>query len=579
MRIGDIELTEPAEWSRETIADGNWLQTNTMKPLWDNEIALARAIGENKEVVNLYLKAPGREEEHPPEYWIADSEGNIVTKEQMVAWHAAGKYFILNESLDPDMNSRLYFLGRSVCTNQQIWMTFTSVEGSGVIDLIDVNVYADSNGNIYSTGKSKTKSAEDRVIMCKVSYETSPYDVDEGRQLAYLKEVNDELYGDDLYITAEKCYRWMNEKSKILVLLGNSESQNYTYYLSSYWNQDKDSDNRRKYRMTFTCISAGDASKRRLIATFLSENINSDYSTTKMRMYKVSDPQGIHWCASSYEEIQDLVTEDQVVRVDHDQSSELNNDKKTTARNNIAASQVKFVQSIAGHVSERVGDLALVNYERGKYLNDGTGDYAALAPVPAAEDKGKVFTVDPSTGYLAWRSIPKENPDVGKLMHLQQYKLLNYSSNTKYISNGYSGASITLDSVDGRYPSKIIGTMQVACNSNSNTEPSLSICVTKTAHQVNDTVFDPEDNSHNVNYDILLGGNFYNNNLTFMFTSESCATFKYTGIKYLSLKGRSDCTYNIKDIQLQCFYEKLPEAPVNANAISEDDSENESEND
>lgn len=571
MRIGDIELTEPAEWDRKTIADGNWLQANTMKPLWENEIALARAIGENKEVVNLYLKAPSQEEEHAPEYWIADSEGNVVTKEQMVAWHAAGKYFILNESLDPEMNSRLYFLGRSVCTNQNIWMTFTSVEGGGIIDLIDVNVYADANGNIYSTGKNKTKSAQDRVIMCKVSYETSPYDVDEGRQLAYLKEVNDELYGDDLYITAEKCYSWMNEKSKILVILGDSESQNYTYYLSSYWNQGKDGENRRKYRMTFTCISAGDAPKRRLVGTFLSENINSSYSTTKMRMYNVSDTQGIHWCNPHYE-VQDLVTDDQVVRVDHDQTSELTDTQKTTARNNIAASQVKFIQSIAGHVTERVGDLAIVNYERGKYINDGNGDYAALAPVPEAEDKGKVFTVDPSTGYLAWRSIPKVNPDVGKFMKLQQHRLVNHQGNDKYISNGYTGASVELNQVDGRYPSKVIGTMQVACDSTGSTEPSMSVCVTKTFHQLSDTNWDPEDNSNNVNYDILLGGNYYNNNLTFMFTSETCATFKYTGIKYLTFKGRSDCTYNIKSLQLQCFYEKLPEPPVPAN--EENDSEN-----
>lgn len=576
MRIGDIELTEPAVWDRKTIADGNWLQANTMKPLWENEIALARAIGENKEVVNLYLKNPGQEEEHPPEYWIADSEGNVVTKEQMVAWHAAGKYFILNESLDPEMNSRLYFLGRSVCTNQNIWMTFTSVEGGGVIDLIDVNVYADANGNIYSTGKNKTKSAEDRVIMCKVSYETSPYDVDEGRQLAYLKEVNDELYGDDLYITAEKCYKWMNEKSKILVLLGDSESQNYTYYLSSYWNQGKDAENRRKYRMTFVCNSAGDATKRRLVSTFLSENINSSYSTTKMRMYRVSDPQGIHWCNASYE-VQDLVTEDQVVRVDYDQSSILTGAQKTRARNNIAASQIQYVQTV-GQPSSRVGDLYIVDYESGKYLNDGTGNIAALAPIPADgdQDKGKVFTVDPNTGYLGWRPIPKVNPDVGKFIKLKQHKLQNYQSNSVYISNGYSGASISLDEVDGRYPSKIIGTMDVACNSNTNTEPSLSICVTKTAHQVGDNVFDPDDNSHNINYDILLGGNYYNNNLTFMFTSETCGIFKYTGIKYLSLKGRSDCTYNIKRLQLQCFYEKLPEPPPSNDSasVSENDSEN-----
>lgn len=545
MRIGDIELTEPAEWDRKTIADGNWLQANTMKPLWENEIALARAIGENKEVVNLYLKNPGQEEEHAPEYWIADSDGNVVTKEQMVAWHAAGKYFILNESLDPEMNSRLYFLGRSVCTNQNIWMTFTSVEGGGVIDLIDVNVYADANGNIYSTGKNKTKSAEDRVIMCKVSYETSPYDVDEGRQLAYLKEVNDELYGDDLYITAEKCYNWMNVKNKILVILGDSESQNYTYYLSSYWNQGTDGENRRKYRMTFTCISAGDAPKRRLVSTFLSENINSSYSTTKMRMYNVSDTQGIHWCNPHYE-VQDLVTEDQVVRVDHDQTSELTDAQKTKARNNIAASdgKISWVNYNPGSPTPVIlkSGLSVVTSDQGTRIqnDDATKKFYVAPDFSTPADTGKVFTID-NDGAAKWKPIPTPEKDLS----LEMYSdiLLNISSNTSILKEISIPEGTT----------KIEGSFN--CYPHDDFE-SLSVVLLKADGR-------EYDSSDNLNFDHLLAlddvgsaaRGQYSNTLNFKFERNSSNDPFHT----LAIKGQSGsilANYHISNIQIMFYKER-----------------------
>jgi hypothetical protein len=566
MKIGNIILEDVSGWDRSTIADGKWLNDNTIDPLWKNEIELAKAIGENKEVVNLYLKNPAQGEVNPPEYWIVDSDGNVVTKEQMVAWHAAGKYFILNESLDPEMNSRLYFLGRSVCTNQNIWMTFTSVEGGGVIDLIDVNVYADSNGNIYSTGKVKTKSAQDRVIMCKVSYETSPYDVDEGKQLAYLKEVNDELYGDDLYITAEKCYQWMNVKSKILVILGDSESQNYTYYLSSYWNQGTDSQNRRKYRMTFTCISAGDAPKRRLVRTFLSENINSSYSTTKMRMYSVSDPQGIHWCNPS-DEVQDLVTEEQVVRVDHNQTSELTDAQKKTARDNIAASDgkiswVKYSQGSQTPVVNKSG-ISVVTSEQGTRIqnDDATQKFFVAPNFSTPADTGKVFTID-TDGAAKWKPIPTPEKD----LTLQMYKddLLNIGSNTSILKKIYIPEGTT----------KIEGSIN--CYPNDGFE-SISLVLLK----ADDREY---ESSANLNFDHLLAlddttpsasRGQYSNTLNFKFKRNSFNEPFHS----LAIKGQSGSdlsNYHVSNIQIMFYKERSDEvSSTNSVTNSENDSENE----
>lgn len=39
-----IELYSAAKWNRGTIADGSWLQNNTMKPLYENELILASAV-------------------------------------------------------------------------------------------------------------------------------------------------------------------------------------------------------------------------------------------------------------------------------------------------------------------------------------------------------------------------------------------------------------------------------------------------------------------------------------------------------------------------------------------------------
>lgn len=44
--IGTIELEIPSQWDRKTIADGTWLQRNTMQPIYDNEVTLASAISD-----------------------------------------------------------------------------------------------------------------------------------------------------------------------------------------------------------------------------------------------------------------------------------------------------------------------------------------------------------------------------------------------------------------------------------------------------------------------------------------------------------------------------------------------------
>lgn len=66
--------------------------------------------------------------------------------------------------------------------------------------------------------------------------------------------------------------------------------------------------------------------------------------------------------------------------------------EKTQARQNIEASKVAYVDALPGHQPiSTTGDLFIVDYESGKYFNDGTGNISVAVPVPASGDTGKVL--------------------------------------------------------------------------------------------------------------------------------------------------------------------------------------------
>lgn len=68
------------------------------------------------------------------------------------------------------------------------------------------------------------------------------------------------------------------------------------------------------------------------------------------------------------------------------------NAEKTQARQNIEASKVAYVDALPGHQPiSTTGDLYIVDYESGKYFNDGSGNISVAVPVPASGDTGKVL--------------------------------------------------------------------------------------------------------------------------------------------------------------------------------------------
>lgn len=222
--------------------------------------------------------------------------------------------------------------------------------------------------------------------------------------------------------------------------------------------------------------------------------------------------------------------------------------EKKTARDNIAASQVKYVRTVGGY-SDSVGDLAIVRYESGLHMNDGSQNIAPLPPETTQADKGKVLAVDKDTGYVGWKTIPNPRPNV----FIKQTSLLanNNSGNTTVLNHSYE-----LPVVNGKYPSKVIGYFDVKCNSTGATEPSISVCMTQGYHTSSETdvSWDPVDQGQNANFDELLGGDLYANHRTFSFDTSNTIVADQ-GVRYLTFKGRSDCAYNIQNLRCQCFYE------------------------
>lgn len=65
-------------------------------------------------------------------YWICDSKKQLVTAAEIVALHAMGMKFVLCESTDPAMNSRMYVEQKSVITDSTIDIEFVSVNNDMV---------------------------------------------------------------------------------------------------------------------------------------------------------------------------------------------------------------------------------------------------------------------------------------------------------------------------------------------------------------------------------------------------------------------------------------------------------------
>ena len=259
-----------------------------------------------------------------------------------------------------------------------------------------------------------------------------------------------------------------------------------------------------------------------------------------------------------------------VVMSDHIQT--FTTEEKTQARDNIdAAKKIPWVYYNSGNPTPDVqySDLSVVESEQGARIQnyDGSKKYF-VAPDPV-DANGKFLGVDQNTGSVGWRSAP--TPEPGTFMKLYNRNMNGNSSNTKILDY-----SVDLPARNGQYPTKVIGNIDVIIDG-TDADPGFSVCMTSGYHSSGETgvSWDPIDPGSNCNFDHLLGGGMYNNNIEFMFDTSNIPNVKKTGVRYLTLKGQSNSTYNIKKLQCMCFYEDTSSIPENnAQRTAPDDYQN-----
>ena len=73
-------------------------------------------------------------------------------------------------------------------------------------------------------------------------------------------------------------------------------------------------------------------------------------------------------------------------------AQDFDQNERKQARDNIEASKIAYVDALPGHQPiSTTGDLYIVDYESGKYFNDGSGNISVAVPVPASGDTDKVL--------------------------------------------------------------------------------------------------------------------------------------------------------------------------------------------
>lgn len=222
-------------------------------------------------------------------------------------------------------------------------------------------------------------------------------------------------------------------------------------------------------------------------------------------------------------------------------------EEKEQARENIGATQVLYVDEV-GTRTEIAGDLEIVRSNTGLHLNDGTENISPLVPVPTEDDAGKVLSVDRDSGVIGWSSAPSS----GGSVDMENFTIvsLSHNTNTSVLDHSYE-----LPAHNGRYPSKVFGYLDVKCISPGSAQPSISVCMTQSYHSAAyPTAWDPIDPSRIANYTGLRSGSNATNHRTFMFDTKDTVAAT-SGVRYLTLKGRSECTYTLENLRCQLFYE------------------------
>lgn len=89
-------------------------------------------------------------------------------------------------------------------------------------------------------------------------------------------------------------------------------------------------------------------------------------------------------------------------------AQDFDQNERKQARDNIAASQINYVDALPGHQpTSQVGDLFVVEYESGKHFNDGSGNIGILVPEPTSGNIGSVLqNTNAGVRWMSQQELP-----------------------------------------------------------------------------------------------------------------------------------------------------------------------------
>ena len=394
-KVEGIDLLIPARWNRETIADGVWLNSNTIEPIFNNDAALASAIANTSAALSSA---------------IANSSAALI-KGYVTCYKSHGDestdiWFKLCE-LEPGTSksySYNYELAmKLICTNN----------GSGQCPAESASVDIGS----YFIPKLNVGRCE-----CTFSDHTVP---DEERQtilgIKILTRRSSDNYGPrDKAEVWVKCSKYFTSETQMRVeCLMNAGSQ---FYRSDYSSPTL-------YDLPWTFCNT--ITKCTHTDPFNDEN----------------HPAAQGYGAKGWSEVW-YDAETKTVMVDHVQN--FTDTEKENARQNIGASDgkiswKKYTEGSTEPTVEKSG-ISVVISDRGPSVqnDDGKLEYF-MAPSPTSGDNGKVLTVDNSG--VKWKEVKSVEYET------TLYDMYNYQSCTKVLNQWI------LPTKDGRYPTRVFGNM------------------------------------------------------------------------------------------------------------------------
>lgn len=133
-------LGKDNELDPESAVVVGWYGKNISKMDTDGNIFTGKRLDLANNVMPLF-KLPDSDPASPGTepvtgYWICDSKKQLVTATEIVALHAMGMKFVLCESTDPAMNSRLYVEQKCIITGSTIDIEFVSVDETTINKIV-----------------------------------------------------------------------------------------------------------------------------------------------------------------------------------------------------------------------------------------------------------------------------------------------------------------------------------------------------------------------------------------------------------------------------------------------------------